>query len=69
MVKLVFVDMDGTFLDSSKAVTPENAAALDAAAALGVQFVPCTGRNVAEKIIDYVEHNASRKNSKDKVGA
>ena len=26
MVKLVFVDMDGTFLDSSKAVTPENAA-------------------------------------------
>ena len=28
-----------------------------------------TGRNVAAKIIDYVEQNASRKNSKDKVGA
>ena len=28
-----------------------------------------TGRNVAAKIIEYVEHNASRKNSKDKVGA
>ena len=28
-----------------------------------------TGRNVAAKIIEYVEHNATRKNSKDKVGA
>ena len=28
-----------------------------------------TGRNVAAKIIEYVEHNAARKNSKDKVGA
>ncbi len=28
-----------------------------------------TGRNVAGKIIDYVEHNATRRNSKDKVGA
>ncbi len=28
-----------------------------------------TGRNVAEKIIDYVEHNATRRSSKDRVGA
>lgn len=28
-----------------------------------------TKRNVAAKIIDYVEHNATRRNSKDKVGA
>lgn len=28
-----------------------------------------TGRNVAEKVIEYVEHNATRKNSKDRVGA
>lgn len=28
-----------------------------------------TGRNVAAKIIEYVENNATRKNSKDRVGA
>ena len=28
-----------------------------------------TGRDVASKIIDYIEHNATRKNSKDRVGA
>lgn len=28
-----------------------------------------TGRNVAEKIIEYVENNASQRNRKDKVGA
>ena len=42
MIKLVFVDMDGTFLDSSKRITSRNAAALDAAWRLGIQFVPCT---------------------------
>lgn len=46
MLKLVFVDMDGTFLNSAKKITPENLAALDLAAQRGVQFVPCTGRNV-----------------------
>jgi ribosomal protein S6--L-glutamate ligase len=28
-----------------------------------------TGRNVAEKIIDYVEHNAKARRRKDRVGA
>lgn len=28
-----------------------------------------TGRNVAEKIIEYVELNAKRRNKKDRVGA
>lgn len=60
MVKLVFVDMDGTFLDSSKSVTPENAAALDAAHRLGVQFVPCTGRNVGGLPTELVEHPCVR---------
>lgn len=46
MLKLVFVDMDGTFLNSAKKITPENLAAMDLAAQRGVQFVPCTGRNV-----------------------
>ena len=43
MLKLVFVDMDGTFLNSAKKITPENLAAMDLAAQRGVQFVPCTG--------------------------
>ena len=46
MLKLAFVDMDGTFLNSAKKITPENLAAMDLAAQRGVQFVPCTGRNV-----------------------
>ena len=46
MLKLVFVDMDGTFLNSAKKITSENLAAMDLAAQKGVQFVPCTGRNV-----------------------
>ena len=60
MLRLVFVDMDGTFLDSSKAITPENAAALDAAAALGVQFVPCTGRNVGGLPPELLAHPSVR---------
>lgn len=46
MVKLVFVDLDGTFTDSEKKVPPANVAAMERAAELGIQFVPCTGRNV-----------------------
>lgn len=34
---------------------------------LGIEKV--TGRNVAAKVIDYIEINAKRKNKKDKVGA
>lgn len=40
---------------------------VNASPGFGIEKV--TGRNVAEKIIDYVEHNATRKNSKDRVGA
>lgn len=46
MLKLVFVDMDGTFLNSAKQITTENLVAMDLAVQKGVQFVPCTGRNV-----------------------
>lgn len=56
MIKLVFVDMDGTFLDSSKRITSRNAAALDAAWRLGIQFVPCTGRNLAGLPHELVDH-------------
>ncbi len=40
---------------------------VNASPGFGIEKV--TGRNVAEKIIEYIEHNASRKNSKDRVGA
>lgn len=42
---------------------------LEVNASPGFGIEKITGRNVAEKIIDYVEQNASRKNSKDKIGA
>ncbi len=40
---------------------------VNASPGFGIEKV--TGRNVAEKMIDYVVHNATRRNSKDKVGA
>jgi len=42
---------------------------LEVNASPGFGIEKITGRNVAAKIIEYVENNASRKNSKDKVGA
>ncbi len=43
-IKLIALDMDGTLLDSRKQLSPENKAALEAAAAAGIQIVPTTGR-------------------------
>ena len=60
MLKLVFVDMDGTFLDSNKAVCPRNKDVMDLAARLGIQFVPCTGRNVNGIPAEMVDHAAVR---------
>ena len=40
---------------------------VNASPGFGIEKV--TGRNVAEKIIDYITQNAPRKNSKDRVGA
>ena len=40
---------------------------VNASPGFGIERI--TGRNVAEKIIEYIEHNATRKNSKDRVGA
>ncbi|MBQ3305916.1 30S ribosomal protein S6--L-glutamate ligase [Candidatus Saccharibacteria bacterium] len=42
---------------------------LEVNASPGFGIEKITGRNVAEKIIEYVEHNATRRNKKDKVGA
>ena len=41
---IFFSDMDGTFLTSTKQVSDMGWRALDALAAAGVEFVPCTGR-------------------------
>ena len=40
---------------------------VNASPGFGIEKV--TSRNVAAKIIEYIEHNATRKNSKDRVGA
>lgn len=40
---------------------------VNASPGFGVERV--TGRNVAKPIIEYIEHNATRKNSKDRIGA
>lgn len=60
MVRLVFVDMDGTFLTPEKTITPENARILDVAHERGVQFVPCTGRNVADLPLELIAHPCVR---------
>ena len=43
-IKLIALDLDGTLLNSSKALSRRNARALDAAAAAGIAVVPPTGR-------------------------
>ena len=40
---------------------------VNASPGFGIERV--TGRDIAGKFIEYVEHNATRKNSKDRVGA
>ena len=44
-VRMIAVDLDGTLLNSRKRVSAEDAEAVRAAAARGVEFVPVTGRN------------------------
>ena len=46
MVKLVFVDMDDTFVAPDKTIPADNLRILDVAHERGVQFVPCTGRSL-----------------------
>lgn len=44
MIKLIALDLDGTLLTSDKRLTETNYKALERAAAMGIQIVPCTGR-------------------------
>ena len=45
MYKLVTCDMDETLLSDDRIITPKTVAAIKAASAQGVYFVPNTGRN------------------------
>lgn len=42
--KIIALDLDGTLLNSKKELTEANRAALERAAAKGIEIVPCTGR-------------------------
>lgn len=42
--RIVFADMDDTFLAPDKTLLPRNMAMLDRLAEEGIEFVPCTGR-------------------------
>ena len=46
-IRLIAVDLDGTLLNDQKEITPRTRAALQAAAARGVEIVPATGRTVS----------------------
>ena len=45
-VRIVFADMDDTFLHTDKTLVDENMAMLDRLAREGIEFVPCTGRSL-----------------------
>lgn len=57
---IFFSDMDGTFLTSAKEVSPAGWRALDALAAAGVEFVPCTGRAASGLPSELLAHPAVR---------
>lgn len=57
---IFFSDMDGTFLNSHKEVCDLNWQALDAIAAAGHQFVPCTGRAMSDIYPEILDHPAVR---------
>ena len=59
-VRIVFADMDGTFVDSEKRVPSLNMRALDRLVELDIPFVPCTGRPVAAVPRELLSHPASR---------
>jgi len=59
-VRIVFADMDGTFLATNKDVPSRNLEALDLLAKRGIPFVPCTGRPVSAVPHELLTHPATR---------
>ena len=43
-IKLVFFDIDGTFVDDDKKISPETNVVMDELIAKGIKLIPCTGR-------------------------
>lgn len=56
--KIVASDLDGTLLQDDMTVSAENAQAITEIAAMGVQFVPATGRTLAEMPDEVICTNA-----------
>ncbi|MGI6754893.1 MAG: Cof-type HAD-IIB family hydrolase [Atopobiaceae bacterium] len=58
MLRMVLSDLDNTFLTPDKRITQANAQILDAAYEHGIQFVPCTGRNLSAVPAELLAHPA-----------
>lgn len=58
-MRIVFSDMDGTFLDNEKCIPAENLAALDMLAERGDMFVPCSGRVLSGIPEELLRHPAT----------
>ena len=58
--RLVFSDLDGTWLAADKSMPEVNGRALDALAELGTGFVPCTGRPVGAIPAELLAHPSVR---------
>lgn len=58
--RIVFADMDGTFVATDKSVPVENMSLLDWLEGRGVPFVPCTGRPVSAVPAKVLAHPATR---------
>lgn len=58
--RLVFSDLDGTFVTTHKEVPRRNWDLLDRLATRGIPFVPCTGRSISGIPDDVLNHPASR---------
>ncbi len=57
-VGIVFADMDGTFVTSTKEITADNWAMLDELARRSIPFVPCSGRSVSGLPAELLAHPA-----------
>lgn len=56
MLKLVFVDMDDTFVAPDKTIPADNLRILDELEARGIGLVPCTGRSVVGLPPELIAH-------------
>ncbi len=56
MVKMIFSDLDGTFLDDNKCVPAVNEQMLCKLDELGIEFVPCSGRMLSGIPDEVVAH-------------